>query len=381
MSVFVSYSHDNDAHAGRVRELVDRLRAGGVSVVFDRDMLPAGPNEGWLHWSEAQARSADKVLIVCSERYCTRYEGREAPGTGCGAVLECRAIRQILHDAAGVNPNYRVVVLSDADDAFVPLSLKTYHRFKVYNDGDYKDLLAWLGVNATAAPAARPVPAATWERKIADCLHIFQAFEQAVTGAAQQRILLISGPSGHGKTAVMKELRAFAEHQGVRSVLLDFKGCPSRDEVFESLRAELGQGILRQTWNSQGTVRFHNLIADLQHLAEPLLLIFDTYEQASEDAQKWLESHLLLKLDRAPKVVVVIGGQKVPDHERHVWSDLARPLPLGAIDDPSQWMEYAEREWRYTLSLEAATMLTTVTGGNPAQLSSFVKKLAEKARA
>jgi hypothetical protein len=348
-------------------------------------MLPAGPNEGFQLWSENQVRAAERTLIVCSERYCARYDGREAPGIGCGATFEAGVIRELLYRAGGVNENFRVVVLSPVDDVHVPLSLGRYRHFKVYNDGDYKDLLAWLGANATAAPAARPVPATTWERKIADCLHIFQAFEQAfeqaVTGAAQQRILLISGPSGHGKTAVMKELRAFAEHQGVRSVLLDFKGCPSRDEVFESLRAELGQGILRQTWNSQGTVRFHNLIADLQHLAEPLLLIFDTYEQASEDAQKWLESHLLLKLDRAPKVVVVIGGQKVPDHERHVWSDLARPLPLGAIDDPSQWMEYAEREWRYTLSLEAATMLTTVTGGNPAQLSSFVKKLAEKARA
>jgi hypothetical protein len=29
MSVFVSYSHDNHAHAGRVQGLVDRLRTGG----------------------------------------------------------------------------------------------------------------------------------------------------------------------------------------------------------------------------------------------------------------------------------------------------------------------------------------------------------------
>jgi TIR domain len=361
MSVFVSYSHDSKE---RVVQLVSQLRADGVHVLFDRDMLPGGPNEGWLQWSEAQARGADKILMVCSERYCARYEGTERPGTGCGAVLEGRAIRQNLHDAGGDNPNYRVVVLSDADDAHVPLSLKTYHRFKAYIGTDYDDLLAWLG--------AKPAPTIPWERKIADCTDIFEAFERAVAGKSHQRILLISGPSGHGKTVVVSELLAYARHLGVSSVLVDFKGCPSLDEVFGSLRLDLR--FLKRAGNAQET------IADLLHVEEPLLLVFDTYEQSSEDAQKWLESQFLNRLDRAPKVVVVVGGQRVPDHTRHVWSNLAKPLPLKPIDDPSHWMEYAERRWQYPLSQQVAESLTTVTGGNPAQLSVFVEKLALKAK-
>ena len=255
MSVFVSYSHDS---AERVADLVTRLRADRVpAVVFDLDMLPAGPNRGWLHWSEAQARGADKVLIVCSERYCARYEGTEIAGVGCGAVLEGNVIRQTLYDAGGENPRYRVVVLSEADNAHVPLSLKTYHRFKVYIEGDYHDLLAWLGV--------KPAPTTPWERKIADCTDIFEAFERALAGTSLQRILLISGPSGHGKTTVMSELLAYARHLGATSALVDFKGCASLDEVFGSLRLDLR--FLNRAGNSQQT------IADLLNVAGPLLLV------------------------------------------------------------------------------------------------------------
>jgi hypothetical protein len=377
MSVFVSYSHDNE---GRVIELVGRLRADRVQVVFDRDMLPAGPNEGWLDWSVAQVRAADKILIVCSERYCARYEGREDPGVGCGAVLEGRAIKQILYDASSVNPDYRVVVLSEADGAYVPLLLKAYHHFKVYNEGDYKGLLSWLGVSASAIPAAPRPPATSYEWKIADRIDILHAFEKAVTGQSQQRILLVSGPSNNGKTVLMGELLTYAQHHGVHSALIDLKGGEPLDSVFESLRGDLGSEILRQAHRSQGTARFSDLIADLRQVEKPLLLIFDTYEQASEDTQRWLESQFLHRLDRASKIVVVIGGQKVPDHSRHVWSKWAEPLALKPIDDPSHWMEWADRQLKFKLTLEVAKILTDATDGNPAQLSACVERLALKAR-
>lgn len=51
--VFISYSHDNEEHKARVYDLAKRLRADGLTVIIDHDMLPGGPPEGWSVWSEA----------------------------------------------------------------------------------------------------------------------------------------------------------------------------------------------------------------------------------------------------------------------------------------------------------------------------------------
>src|SRR2546421_4925168 len=98
--VFISYSHDSNAH---VADLAARLRASGVQVTVDSDTGPGGPSEGWEAWSEAQVKDADRVLIACTETYCRRYELKEDPGVGLGAVWEARAIRQLLYGAGGFN--------------------------------------------------------------------------------------------------------------------------------------------------------------------------------------------------------------------------------------------------------------------------------------
>src|SRR5262249_31936714 len=144
-------------------------------------------------------------------------------------------------------------------------------------------------------------------------------FNKLITGQSQKRILLLSGGSNTGKTVLLAELIDYARHLQLPAAWLDFKGCPSLDDLFEMLRLDLGPVILRHSYSAAGTGRFFQLISDLQQLSAPLLLVFDTYEQASADAQKWLESQILPRLERAPGVVVVISGQKIPEHDRHPW--------------------------------------------------------------
>ena len=43
IKVFISYSHDNDAHRQRVHALADRLRNDGADIILDRDCGPGGP--------------------------------------------------------------------------------------------------------------------------------------------------------------------------------------------------------------------------------------------------------------------------------------------------------------------------------------------------
>ena len=48
--VFISYSHDSDAHKTDIHDLAKRLGADNLTVIIDQDQLPAGPAEGWPDW-------------------------------------------------------------------------------------------------------------------------------------------------------------------------------------------------------------------------------------------------------------------------------------------------------------------------------------------
>jgi hypothetical protein len=320
--VFISYSHDSDEHKARVHALADRLRSNGVTVLLDRDMLPGGPGEGWPQWSERQVKEADQVLVVCTAIYSERYEGNQPPGGGLGAACEASAIRQLIYNQAGFNEKIRVVLFDITDQAHVPLQLQRYHAFQPLTDAGYAEILAWLRGPQPVPEPQRPQPLAIcWPSLIsgypwplADRMDEFAFFGKMVTGQLPQRILLLRGISNTGKTVLLTELVAYARRLQLPAVFLDFKGCPLLDDLFEMLRLDLGQGILRHAYAATGTGRFFQLISDLQQLSAPLLLVFDTYEQASADAQKWLESQLLPRLDRAPGVLVIIGGQRIPEY-------------------------------------------------------------------
>lgn len=48
--VFISYSHDSDAHRERVLGLSERLRADGIETILDRYVERGSPPEGWPRW-------------------------------------------------------------------------------------------------------------------------------------------------------------------------------------------------------------------------------------------------------------------------------------------------------------------------------------------
>ena len=121
-----------------------------------------------------------------------------------------------------------------------------------------------------------------------------------------------------------------------------------------------------------------NSDAMLVELSAPLLLVFDTYEQVSEDAQKWLESQLLSRLDRAPGVLIIISGQQIPEYGKHPWRALAEAcdlLPIQRVDD---WLEYSQRKWQCPhVNADHVKALTLATGGNPGQVSALLETLVQ----
>jgi hypothetical protein len=199
-------------------------------------------------------------------------------------------------------------------------------------------------------------------------------FEQMMTGQSLQRILLVKGASNTGKTLLSAELRAYAQHLNLSTALIDFKGCPSLDDLFQTLCLDLGPTVLPNACTATGTARLYQLISDLQRLESPLSLIFDTYEQASADAQTWLESQLLARLDRARAVVVVIGGQHIPEYHKFPWSMLAEAIDLQPVQEVNDWLEFSYRKWGCTwLQSDPVQILTRATGGNPGLMHALLQ--------
>jgi len=77
--VFLSYSHDSEAHKVWVRQLAERLVASGVEVTLDQWDLKPGMDV--VLFGETAIRKADRVLMVCSPTYVRKAE-QPRSGTG-----------------------------------------------------------------------------------------------------------------------------------------------------------------------------------------------------------------------------------------------------------------------------------------------------------
>lgn len=76
--VFVSYSHDTQEHKQWVLELATRLRNSGIDAVIDQWEL--GPGDDLPHFMESNLASADRVIMICTDRYV------EKANSGSGGV-------------------------------------------------------------------------------------------------------------------------------------------------------------------------------------------------------------------------------------------------------------------------------------------------------
>jgi hypothetical protein len=232
-----------------------------------------------------------------------------------------------------------------------------------------------IEINISSLPVAWPVSDPDYVWPLADRTKEFKLFDKMITGRSKRRILLLRGLSNTGKTACISELATYTQHLRVINALLDFKGTPSFDELFEMLRLDLGPDVLRRAINGAPSARFLELISDLQQLRVPLVLFFDTYQQASAEAQRWLENKFLRRIDRAPSVITVIGGQTVPSHETynwHQWTELRNLQPIKVED----WMDYVRRKWKRTdVKIEYVKALTWAAEGVPGRISALLETM------
>jgi hypothetical protein len=215
-----------------------------------------------------------------------------------------------------------------------------------------------------------------------------ELFRAMLKNTTETRILLIQASSGKGKTNLLENFTH--ECDGVCLVTLNCKNAEKGiSEVFGVFRQELGADTFSQfnatyaqlrssvnvAGNSAGgdiNVGISSLLnveneqtrqlnlarleeaffEDLHAVCQTMIVvIFDTFESAPSDLQRWLSGGFLRNAARHPHLRVVIGGQSVPEGGIEKWERACERRTLDDILDVDEWMEYVHaRQWKFDRS-------------------------------
>ena len=290
-----------------------------------------------------------------------------------GAACEAQVIYNELYAAKWVTDRHRVVFLDPAFTSALPKVISHLHYFIPSDDHIFGQLVDWLldrGAPSTApttpAPIAWPTPIPDFKTGLADRLDEWPAIAELFSGKATKRVLLLEGPTNHGKSVLVRAAAEYARALDVPVATLDFKGgLRSRDDVFGALALELKTQV--PEFYRQGASRPILLRQELRALREPVLVILDTYEKVCDLAElsDWIEHQFLTEVPNCPALLVVIAGQKMPDLAKVAWRDHTQHFELGPIPERRHWEAWLQQHSPELLShLETLLLLTRGHPGN-----------------
>ena len=150
--VFISYSHDSEAHEADVLAFSERLRADGIDARIDQ--YSPWPEEGWPRWMERELKNADFVLLVCTETYQRRVAGEEERGSGRGVCWEASLIYNELYKEKLETRKYLPILCQEGKEDYIPAPLQGHPYFRVDADDGYEDLYRCLTDQPRAVPRA-----------------------------------------------------------------------------------------------------------------------------------------------------------------------------------------------------------------------------------
>jgi SEFIR domain len=149
--VFISYSHDNEAHRENVLALSERLRKDGIETIIDQ-YVNGVPKQGWPRWMLDQLDAADYVLVVCTETYYRRFRGHEKPGKGKGVDWEGALITLEIYNSRSQTLKFVPVFLSNAKYDWIPEPLRAWNYYDLTSEDAYKELYEFLLEQAGVEP-------------------------------------------------------------------------------------------------------------------------------------------------------------------------------------------------------------------------------------
>jgi formylglycine-generating enzyme required for sulfatase activity len=142
--VFLSYSHDSEAHRAWVRRLAERLLEGGVEVTLDQWDLPYGADV--VRFMELGIRDADRVLMVCTANYVAKAEERKGGAGYEGMIITGHVAR------ATDTIKFAPIVRDHAGESLVPAFLGQRKWLDFRDDGLFEERLEELLRELHGAP-------------------------------------------------------------------------------------------------------------------------------------------------------------------------------------------------------------------------------------
>jgi hypothetical protein len=327
------------------------------------------------------------VLIIASEGWFSAYNKTAPPDSGLGAATEADLFRQTLWDEKGNNARIRLAFLHDVAADKVPVRLRAWHQFRPFDPGDQlNQLIRWvagcLGLQGIEPPTVRWPEPVVFELDLADrTKKEWPAIVDLLAGRSRERILLYEGANGLGKSELVRRAEAYAQKLGITVVYVDFKGGQLNlvEDILGLFDLDLGKYL--PNFSRERPSKTHLLRKDLRALRQPVLIIFDTYEDAASNkiVDDWINQQFLLEVETALCLAVIIAGQKVPDYNKARWRNLARHLPLEPITEIADWEPWIEQRYpgfsdKYLPALPAVLKLAK---GNPEVMSNSCETLSK----
>lgn len=141
-SALVSWAHRgegwSDAEAAKwateVVEFTGALRANGIDA--DLDLFHAHETDvDWTRFGPAAVSKSEFVIVAISEAWAQRWEGKNNPALGAGAVAETDALKGLFQkDQSAWQRKLMVVILGSQNENVIPNDLMRATRFWVDSD-------------------------------------------------------------------------------------------------------------------------------------------------------------------------------------------------------------------------------------------------------
>lgn len=126
---FISYSHDTLEHKKWALELAIRLRNNGIDAIIDQFELK--PGDDVPHFMETNLASADKIIMICTERYVEKSNKGEG-GVGYEKMIITSSLLK------RIDENKVIPIIRQHGESNVPTFLKTKLYINFSKDDDFE---------------------------------------------------------------------------------------------------------------------------------------------------------------------------------------------------------------------------------------------------
>jgi hypothetical protein len=404
LRVFLSHSHGDSEIVGA---LYNRLIKDGVDAWVDEKKLLPGQ-----HWESEIA----KAIRNC-DVFIALFSGH---GFSKEGYIQ-KEMKLALDIANGKTTENYFLIPARLDDNAPSESLMSTQAVNLFESNGYENLLNLLKAQADQIglklqpdnSVSETIPIIPpWRPMFVDREPQRLLFLRLINQEIPQRIILISGEGGVGKSSLLHSYREICNETDTQNAFVSFRFSPTNPiQVMLKIYEDLGWGKFISLETALKDIQvnpntsieplylnpdtqyafssfsfeegFEHKVAitkaffqDISRYMESrkrVVFLFDDFEIAGLGTQSWLSREFMISLTRTDGVFAVIAGRDVPKpiNDLGHWYT---SVELGGIER-KYWQEYA-RQSSIEISPETLNSLSKATSGLALLMASFLTHIA-----